>query len=153
MAAHSITLNELKQQVGQEVGISDWLQVTQDMINRFAGVTDDHQWIHIDVERAEKESQFGTTIAHGFLTLSLLSHMLHQAVYVKGDFGMTINYGLNRVRFVSPLLAGSRIRGRFIPQEVGDNQVIWKITVEGEGLEKPILAAEWIVRFIPQGTA
>jgi acyl dehydratase len=148
MAARVISLNELKERIGQEVGMSDFVQITQDMIDRFAEVTHDHQWIHVDVDRAKRESQFGTTIAHGFLTLSLLSHLIHQAVSVEGDFKMTINYGLNRVRFVSPLLAGSRIRGRFTPQEVGDNQIIWKVNVEREGAEKPILVAEWIVRFI-----
>src|SRR5436305_5644870 len=92
-------LDELRSLVGQEAGVSDWLTVTQDMINRFADLTNDHQWIHVDVERAARESRFGTTVAHGFLTVSLLSELMHQAVEVRGDYKMLINYGFNRLRF------------------------------------------------------
>jgi acyl dehydratase len=140
-------LEELRSLVGQEVGVSDWLPVTQQMINHFADLTGDHQWIHVDVERARKESPFGVTIAHGFLTLSLLANLSHQTVEVRGDFKMRVNYGFNRLRFVSPVPAGSRIRARFSPQKVTDNEVTWLVTVEVEGQEKPALVAEWLGRF------
>lgn len=100
------------------------------------GDHNDHQWIHIDPERARAESPFGTTIPHGFLTLSLGTSPSHQAFKVQHNLKMTINYGLNRVHFVSPVRCGSRIHGRFAPKEVGDNQVIWLVTVEIEGSEK-----------------
>src|SRR5438132_10785769 len=103
---------ELKSLVGQQVGASDWFTVTQEQIDAFAQVTGDRQWIHVDAERARTESPFGTTIAHGFLTLSLLSHLHAQAVQLNGDFKMAINYGLNRVRYPSPVPAGSRIRAQ-----------------------------------------
>ena len=140
-------LEGLRALVGQEVGVSDWVLVSQDMIDRFAELTNDPQWIHVDVERAELESPFGKTIAHGFLTVSLMVQELHQAVKIEGDFKMRINYGFNRLRFVSPVPAGSRIRGRFIPQKVTENEVIWQATVEVEGREKPALVAEWLNRF------
>src|SRR3982751_6030331 len=103
-------IEELKSLVGQEVGASDWFQVTQSRIKDFADATDDHQWIHLDSERAKTDSPFGTTIAHGFLTLSLLPHLAAQAYKVEGDFKMGINYGLNRLRFISPVPSGSRVR-------------------------------------------
>jgi acyl dehydratase len=144
-------INELKSLVGQEVGTSDWLEVTQSRINDFANATEDHQWIHIDVERARTDSPFHTTIAHGFLTLSLLPNLAAQAVKVEGDFKMGINYGLNRLRFVSPVPAGSRLRARFTLQSVedfqGGNQIAWSVTVETEGGQKPALVAEWLVRY------
>ena len=107
-------IDELKTLVGQEVGASDWFEVTQSRINDFADATEDHQWIHIDVDRAKTDSPFHSTIAHGFLTLSLLPHLVSQAVKVQGDFKMGINYGLNRLRFVSPVPSGSRVRARLI---------------------------------------
>ena len=144
------SLDELKQLVGQEVGLSDWLEITQQRINQFADATGDHQWIHVDAARAEAESPFKTTIAHGFLTLSLVSSLLRSAIKVAG-LRMALNYGLNRVRFVSPVPTGSRLRGRFTigsVKEVEDAvQVIWQITVEREGGEKPALVAEWLVRY------
>lgn len=140
-------IEELKQLVGQEVGISDWMEITQELIDRFAELTGDRQWIHIDVERARRDSPFRTTIAHGFLTLSLLSRLSHQAMEVRGDFKMRINYGFNRVRFVSPVPSGSRIRGRFTAQKVTENEVTWLATVEIDGAEKPALVAEWLGRF------
>ena len=152
MAVRTIAgIEELKTLIGQEVTISDFLEITQERINAFADVTEDHQWIHIDVERAKQESPFKTTIAHGFLTLSLLAHLAETTVSVKGNFKMGINYGLNKVRFVSPVLSGSRIRGRFTLNEVeeiaGGYQVIWNITVETENATKPSLVAEWLVRY------
>jgi len=144
-------IEELKRLIGQEVGVSDWLEVTQQRINDFAGVTGDHQWIHLDVERAKTDSPFHNTIAHGFLTLSLISQFAAQAVRVQGDFKMGINYGLNRLRFASPVPSGSRIRAHFTLQSVedvtGGYQVIWAVKVEIEGSPKPCLAAEWLVRY------
>lgn len=142
-------IDELRSLVGQEVGLSDWVSVTQEMIDKFADLTGDHQWIHVDVERSKRESPFGTTIAHGFLTLSLLSYLHRETVRVTGG-KMAINYGLNRVRFVSPVPQGSRIRTRSkvgsIKDFKGGVQVTWQITVELEGSDKPALVAEWIGR-------
>jgi acyl dehydratase len=144
-------IEELKSLVSQEVGASDWFEVTQSRINDFADATEDHQWIHIDVERAKTDSPFHSTIAHGFLTLSLLPHLVSQAVKVQGDFKMGINYGLNRLRFVSPVLSGSRVRARLTLQSVedfaGGNQIAWSVTCETEGGAKPALVAEWLVRY------
>jgi acyl dehydratase len=142
---------DLKSHAGQEVGISDWFVITQAQINAFAEVTGDRQWIHVDADRAKTESPFGTTIAHGFLTLSLLSHLHGQAVELHGDFKMAINYGLNRVRFPSPVAAGARIRTHSTLQTVedipGGIQVLWLVRMEIEGHPKPALVAEWLVRF------
>ncbi len=140
-------IEELKTLTGQEVGVSDWLLVTQEMIDRFADVTGDHQWIHVDPQRAKRETPFGSTIAHGFLTVSLLPQLSQQAMSVKGDFKMRINYGFNRLRFVSPVRAGSRIRARFTTQKVTDNEVTWLVTVDVEGQDKPAVVAEWLSRF------
>jgi acyl dehydratase len=144
-------IEELKSLVGQEAGESDWFEIDQARIHAFADATEDHQWIHVDAERAEAESPFKTTIAHGFLTLSLLPHLAAQAVKVRGDFKMGINYGLNRLRFVSPVPSGSKVRARFTLQAVeevsGGIQIIWNVTVEIEGGQKPALVAEWLVRY------
>lgn len=144
-------IEELKTLIGHEVAASDWLEVTQSRINDFADATEDHQWIHIDVDRARSDSPFHSTIAHGFLTLSLLPHLAAQAFNVEGNFKMGINYGLNRLRFVSPVPAGSRVRARFTLQQVedvaGGVQLTWSVTVEIEGGAKPALVAEWLVRY------
>lgn len=144
-------IEELKSLIGQEVAASDWVEVTQSRINAFADATDDHQWIHVDVARARTDSPFHSTIAHGFLSLSLLPHLGAQAFKVQGDFKMGINYGLNRLRFVSPVPAGSRIRARFTLQSVedvpGGIQLTWSVTCETEGAQKPALVAEWLVRY------
>jgi acyl dehydratase len=140
-------IEELKTLTGQEIGISDWINVTQDMIDRFADVTGDHQWIHVDPERAKRETPFGSTIAHGFLTVSLLPQLSQQTITVNGDYKMRINYGFNRLRFVSPVRAGSRIRARFTAQNVTENEVTWLVTVEVEGQDKPAVVAEWLGRF------
>jgi acyl dehydratase len=149
-----VALRELAGRVGQEIATSDWLLVTQDRIDAFANATDDHQWIHVDAARAKAEAPFGTTIAHGFLTLSLLSPLMRDAIKIDG-LRMTLNYGLNRVRFVSPVPSGSRIRARIVLAELADagtgRQATWKITVEREGGEKPCLVAEWIVRYYRDG--
>ena len=144
------SLMELETYLGREVAVSDWFDVTQERINMFAEATEDRQWIHTDPERAAGESPFKETIAHGFLTLSLLSVLGKSAMSVEG-VRMGINYGLNRVRFVSPVPAGSRIRGRFtlaaVEQISGGTQATWKVTVEREGSEKPCCVAEWLVRY------
>jgi len=140
-------LDELRLLAGQEVGVSDWLLVTQKMIDQFAELTGDPQWIHIDVERAKKETPFGGTIAHGFLTVSLLPQLAREAVDVRGDFKMRINYGFNKLRFVSPVRAESKIRARFTAQQVTENTVTWLVTVEVEGSAKPAIVAEWLGRF------
>jgi acyl dehydratase len=124
--------------------------VTQERINQFAEATDDRQWIHINPVRAASESPFKQTIAHGFLTLSLLSELARMAMSV-GGLKMGLNYGLNRVRFISPVPAGSRIRGRFVLAELkeikGGAQAMWSVMVEREGGDKPCCAAEWLVRY------
>ncbi|MGI8494349.1 MAG: MaoC family dehydratase [Pyrinomonadaceae bacterium] len=141
---------ELKNLVGREVAVSDWLEVSQARINQFAEATGDNQWIHIDAERAKAESPFGQTIAHGFLTVSLLSKMSQSAMRV-GGVTMAINYGLNRVRFIAPVLSDSKIRARFALGEIkdfsGGFKAIWNTTIESETGEKPCCIAEWLVRY------
>jgi acyl dehydratase len=143
------SIEELKSLVGQEVAVSDWVQISQERVNLFAEATGDHQWIHIDVERSRKESPFGGTIAHGFLTLSLLP-MLMESVISMPTSRMGVNYGLNKVRFPSPVLVGSRVRGRVALMEVedieGGVQMTWKVTIEREGGDKPVCVAESLVR-------
>jgi acyl dehydratase len=143
-------MDELKALSGQEVGVSDWLTVTQSMIGEFAGLTHDPQWIHTDVERAARESPFGATIAHGFLTLSLVSHLFRQAVTIEAGQRMNINYGFNRLRFVSPVRSGSRIRLRIslimVRDVEGGIECTWNLIVECEASEKPAIAAEWLTR-------
>ena len=143
------TLRSLEQRVGEEVGVSPWVDMTQERIDTFARAIEDFQWIHVDRSRA-KTSPFGGTIAHGFLTLSLLSH-LSESTFSFSDRRMGVNYGLNRVRFTSPVPAGSRVRARFTLQRFDklDNngvQVTWNVRVEIEGAAKPALVAEWIGR-------
>ena len=146
------SLAELRARAGEEVGASDWITVTQARINAFAEATGDHQWIHVDVERATRETPFGSTIAHGFLTLSLMSALIRDAITIDG-LRMTINYGLNRVRFVSPVPAGARVRARFALarlDEDGDGvRAVWNVTVERDGGSKPSLVAEWLVNYYP----
>ena len=142
------TIAELKDLVGQEVGVSDWITVTQERIQLFADATNDHQWIHLDAERA-KAGPFGTTIAHGFLTLSLLPEMAASAFAVS-ETRMGVNYGLNKVRFPAPVPSGSRLRGRFKlvgyePLE-GGAQLTVQVTMEREGSDKPVCIAESIGR-------
>ena len=143
------TIRSLEARVGQEVGVSPWVEITQDRIDTFAKAIGDFQWIHVDAARA-KGSPFGGTIAHGFLTLSLLSH-LSEATFSFSDRKMGINYGLNRVRFTSPVPVGSRVRARFTLlnfEKIEGNgvQVTWTTTVDIEGKEKPALVAEWLGR-------
>ena len=135
--------------VGDVFGPSTWIDVPQERITAFADATDDHQWIHVDVERARRESPFGATVAHGFLTLSLLSALLERAIQIRG-VRAAVNYGLNRVRFPAPVPAGSRVRARFALQSLeeaaGGFQCVWAVTVEREGGDKPCCVAEWVVR-------
>ncbi len=143
------TAAELQAEIGKEVAISEWMTMEQQRVNQFAEATDDPQWIHVDVERAKRESPFGTTIAHGFLTLSLIPK-LFESVVVLPQGKMSINYGLNKVRFPSPVRVGSRLRGRFKLLEVeqldGCMQSIWQMTLECEGMEKPACVAESVLR-------
>lgn len=144
-------LEELFSMIGKEVSLSDWLEITQERINKFADVSGDYQWIHIDVERAKKDSPYKTTVAHGFLTLSLLTFLESQAVKIKMPYKMRINYGLNKVRFPAPVPAGSKIRAslKLMAVEKIPNglQLIWDITIEREGSSKPCCVAEWILRY------
>ena len=145
----NLRIRDLEHRVGEEVAVSPWLQIAQERIDTFAKAVDDPQWIHVDRERA-KSSPFGTTIAHGFLTLSLLSH-LSESTFSFADRKMGVNYGLNRVRFTSPVPSGSRVRARFKLlkyERIEGNgvQVTWNATIEREGADKPALIAEWIGR-------
>ena len=142
----------LRARVGEEIALSGWLEVTQERIQEFADATGDHQWIHLDTARAAAESPFKTTIAHGFLTLSLLSTLVRDALHFTG-LRLAVNYGLNRVRFVTPVPAGSRVRAHLVPGSVDDvkggTQVVWNVTIEREHADKPCCVAEWIVRYYP----
>jgi acyl dehydratase len=146
------TIDQLRELVGQEIGVGQWVEITQDQVNQFADVTGDHQYIHVDPERAAK-TPFGGTIAHGFLTLSMLPLLSRDREGVKLDLGvkMAVNYGLNRVRFISPVRVGRRIRMRsklLSVDEVSPNvyQTIYQQTVELEGSDKPAMVAETIGR-------
>ena len=141
-------VDELRGAVGSQLGVSDWITIDQSQIDTFADATLDHQWIHIDEERA-KDGPFGGTIAHGFLTLSLLSHLVSQTFRIEGT-KMGVNYGLNRVRFTSPVPVGSKVRANVELGDVtdieGGVQMTTKVTVEIEGSERPALVAEWLTR-------
>ena len=145
------SVDGIKSFVGKEIGVSDWLVISQDRINAFADATGDRQWIHLDAERTKRESPFGKTIAHGFLTLSLISHLMQQTVQIRTGSRLAVNYGLNRVRFPAPVREGSRIRGHFTLasfKDLGDSyEAIFNCSVECEGLEKPACVAEWLVRY------
>jgi len=160
-------LKFLKPLEGREFPATDWFAVTQDRIQRFADATEDRQWIHLDPARAERESPFGGTIAHGFLTLSLLSHWLGQAIHIRSGVAMSVNYGLNKVRFPSAVRAGSAVRARVTllsakesPEFVDvafliivERQVERQIESEGGGRElstKPCCVAEWLIRYYSQ---
>jgi acyl dehydratase len=151
------SLSNLATKIGSEIGVSEWFEVTQQVIDDFAGATRDLQWIHVDTERAARESPFrtqdgaGCTVAHGFLTLSMLSHWMDTTVVIT-DRRAGINVGLNKIRFRGPVLVGSRIRARFtlaasnpIP---GGAKLLWNVSVEREGQSRPVLAAEWLTRVL-----
>lgn len=143
------SLTELKNLIGQEVAVSEWVPVAQERVDMFADATGDRQWIHVDVERSRKESPYGGTIAHGFLTLSLLPMLMENAIRMPAG-GMAVNYGLNKVRFMAPVPVGSRVRGRIslisVEDIAGGAQMTWQVTVEREGGEKPVCVAELITR-------
>jgi len=142
------TLAEIERDVGGDAAVSDWIEITQPRINLFADATGDHQWIHVDPERA-KAGPFGTTIAHGFMTLSLLPEMGASAIHVD-DVRMGVNYGLNKVRFTAPVPSGSRVRGHFKLLEFerleGGAQLTYEVRMEREGSDKPVCIAESVGR-------
>jgi acyl dehydratase len=143
-------IEDVKQSIGRETGVSGWLEVNQDLIDQFAAITGDRQWIHVDAERARRESPFGATVAHGFLTVALLSRLVSEAVNLNVDSNLRVNYGFNRLRFPAPVTVGSRIRARVTPNAVrdveGGIEIAWGVVVEIENNAKPALAAEWLVR-------
>ena len=145
------TLQSLNSYCGREITVTDWLLITQERIQQFADATEDQQWIHVEPDRARRDSPFGATIAHGFLTLSLLGYFLRQAIQIPGDVRQTINYGLNRVRFPAPVPSGSRIRARValltFKKLADSSEAVFAITVEVEHAEKPCCVAEWILRY------
>ena len=144
----ALNIADLDGKLGHELAVSPWVEVTQDRIDQFAKATGDFQWIHVDRERA-RQSPFGTTIAHGFLTLSMLP-MITESTFTLSDRTMGINYGLNQVRFTSPVPAGSRIRGRFTLAKLekieGGVQTTWSVVIERDGGDKPVMIAETISR-------
>ena len=141
---------DAKARLGQEIGVSDWMLVDQDRVNAFAEVTGDRQWIHVDVERAKRESPFGGPIVHGYLTLSLLAKFAQECIAVEG-IKLAVNYGLNRVRFASPVKVGSRVRASFVLAGVedipGGAQMLWQAVIAIEGSEKPACVAEMVTRW------
>jgi acyl dehydratase len=141
----------LREFVSREIGVTEWFRLRQDRIDEFALATEDRQWIHLDRARANKESPYGGTIAHGFLTLSLLSRFVHEVMRIESGVRLAVNYGLNRVRFPAAVPAESRIRARvglLAFQEIADSvEAIYNVAVEIEGAEKPGCVAEWIVRY------
>lgn len=147
------SLDEMRALVGQEVALSPWVEITQAQIGMFADATGDHQWIHIDRARCERESPFKTPVAHGFLTLSLLSTLFEQSMRMT-DAKMVVNYGLNKVRFPAPVPVGSRVRARLVLLRIDDliddvnpgAQIAWSVTMEREGETKPVCVAEMIMR-------
>ena len=152
MSAPILSVADLAGRVGEELGVSKWYLLDQARVDAFAKITDDEQFIHVDPKRARDETPFGGTIAHGFLTLSLLSAMTYEVMpFMTGDEGMSINYGFNKLRFISPVPVGSRVRGRFsllsFDQTNSDfSDIILTSTVEIEGQNKPAIVAEWINR-------
>jgi acyl dehydratase len=149
MSKAAVRIRELESRVGEEIGVSPWVEMPQERIDLFAKATEDFQWIHVDPERA-RQSPFGTTIAHGFLTLSMLPRLV-ESTFEFSDRKMGVNYGLNKVRFTSPVPAGSRIRGRFTLaryERIEGNgvQTTWSVVMEREGGDKPVCVAETISR-------
>jgi acyl dehydratase len=143
-------LSSLGGRIGEELAVSEWVTIAQDRIDLFAEATEDRQWIHLDAARAASESPYKTTIAHGFLTLSMTSLLIRKTFAFEG-LRLAINYGLNRVRFITAVPSGSRIRGRFVLAGLedidGGVQVTWGVTLEREGSQKPCAVVEWIVRY------
>lgn len=147
---HIERLQDLQQRIGEEIAISDWLAITQERVNLFAEATGDHQWIHVDVERANKESPFGGPIAHGYLTLSLLAKFSQDSIKI-GNVRMGVNYGSNRVRFTSPVRVGKSVRARFklaaYDEIAGGAQLTWNATVDIDGGDKPACIVEMLSRW------
>ena len=145
------TPRSLRDLVGRELSLTDWFAISQERIATFAEVTEDRQWIHVDRERAERESPYSTTIAHGFLTLSLLSRFMKEAIQIRRGVRMSVNYGLNRVRFPSPVRTDSKIRVRFTVRSLKDVpdalEAVFDARVEVQGSDKPCCVAEWVVRY------
>ena len=143
------SLDELRALLGTEVAVSEWVEVTQQKVDKFADATDDHQWIHQDTERCRRDSPFGGPVAHGFLTLSLVSGMFDTALRMV-DVRMALNYGLNKVRFPAPVPVGSRLRARMLLKAIedieGGAQLVWEVTIECEGGAKPVCVAEVLIR-------
>ncbi|MCA1372586.1 MULTISPECIES: MaoC family dehydratase [unclassified Bradyrhizobium] len=144
-----VTLEAYQAMIGKEIGVSSWHLIDQPRIDSYADVIKDHQFIHVDPERAKKETAFGTTIAHGFLTMSLLSIMSYEVMPVIAGTTMGVNYGFDRLRFISPVRSGKRVRGRFVLAEAklrkpGELQSRTNVTVEIEGEDKPALVADWL---------
>ena len=141
----------LKDFIGREIAVTKWFPVTQERIERFAEVSDDRQWIHVDRERAQRDSPYGTTIAHGFLTLSLLTRFIGEAIQIRGGARMIVNYGFNRVRFTAPVRANTNVRARFTVRSVkelaGALEATFDVKVESEKDEKPCCVAEWVLRY------
>ncbi|WP_417497540.1 MaoC family dehydratase [Maricaulis sp.] len=140
---------DLAKHIGQEIGLSDWIELDQSRIDQFADVTEDHQFIHLDAERAAKETPFGGTIAHGFLSLSMLSRMAMDIAFTLEGMAMGINYGFDKVRFLVPVSSGKKIRGRFVLEDAvekspGQWMLRFGVTVEIEGEAKPALIAQWL---------
>jgi acyl dehydratase len=143
-----VSLDEIRSRIGQEIGVSEWITVDQSRIDAFAEATEDHQFIHVDAEAAAK-TPFGGTIAHGFLSLSLLSRMAYDVMLVPDTLKMGVNYGFDRVRFLAPVRSGKRVRGRFVLEDATEKapgQLLTRhaVTVEIEGEEKPALTATWL---------
>lgn len=156
MSAARQSIQTLQAQVGEQTGLSNWLVIDQARIDVFAEVTDDKQFIHIDPAQASAETDFGGTIAHGFLSVSLLSVMLNDVLPEMAGRRMIVNYGFDRLRFLSPVRSGSRVRGRFFLKAVderksGEVTVTFSVTVEIENADRPALAADWITRFYFEG--
>ena len=144
-----ISLEAYQAMVGKEIGVSSWHLIDQPRIDTYAGVTEDHQFIHVDPERAKKETAFGTTIAHGFLTMSMMSVMSYEVMPAIAGTTMGVNYGFDKLRFISPVRSGKRVRGRFVLAEAklrkpNELQSRTNVTVEIEGEDKPALVAEWL---------
>ena len=146
------SMEELRACLGQEVAVGEWMEVTQERIDRFAEATGDHQWIHVNRERAARESPFGGTVAHGYLTLSLLPAMMQASIAVRGPLRMTVNYGLNRLRYPAPVRAGARVRNRTALVSLDEHamgwQAVWRQVVEMEGEEKPALVADAVMLYV-----
>jgi acyl dehydratase len=153
MAINGYRLGTIPQFVGRPLGVTGWLTIDQKRIDQFADCTDDHQWIHVDVERAAREGAFGSTVAHGYLTLALLARFTYEVGLVPADAGQAFNYGLDRVRFMTPVRAGARVRDRVVvlaAEEKGPGRVLVKAqhTIEIEGEDKPAMVAEALAMLV-----